>query len=510
MYVGEVLVDSSSRLGEGKREELEELQEVFKVPQGWYSVIGQYGNLRVLYLKEPTILFGQGYKSTLFPRDFRLARQFYTSNTPIHVTLRFFYTRGDRLLPQFLQSLKLQSKRFNFHVNLELQPVQSYPELCEEILKVLQGAGTRDNKELIVGGMLGPATGSECNNIFERTKAYSLIYHVPTHLINANKFNNIINECVSRENVRNVNNPRELEKCRAYELYLLNNVVQLYAKAGGIPWVPGEEILLRGVVVVGLSTARMKSGAGDSYIVGTAFSIAYLGREIKSYAVASLYSDGELDWDFRRSSGIYIPRRTIRELLSKIREVHGQPSRFIIFQTPIIHPEEIEGIREVLGHRNWILVHVKRSGFSKRIYDKSTVDWGPYRGICVINSDYIDTFKDNGVLKAILVSTGRARIGNREEALYTATPKPLELEIRVDVRDAEYYKDPQALASYISRIVLLLGKLDWEAFTNWPKVPFVIKYAHRLAKIIATVYTTTKGKILGASSISPVSLRFIM
>jgi hypothetical protein len=510
MYVGEVLVDSSSRLGEGKREELEELQEVFKVPQGWYSVIGQYGNFRVLYLKEPKILFGQGYKSTLFPRDFRLARKFYTSSIPINVTLKFLYTGRDRLLPQFLQSLKLWSERFNFHVSLEPQLVQSYSELCEEILKALQGAGTRDSKDLTVGGMLGPATRSECNNIFERTKAYSLIYRVPTHLINANKFNNIINECVKGENARNVNDPRELEKCKAYESYLLNNVVQLYAKAGGIPWVPEEGMLLKGVVVIGLSTAKMKSGAGNSYIVGTAFSIAYLGREIRSYAVASLYSDGELDWDFRRSSGIYIPRRTIRELLSKIREVHGQPSGFIIFQTPVIHPEEIEGVRDVLGYRNWILVHVKRSGFLKRIYDKSTVDWGPYRGICAVNDDYIDTFKDNGVLKAILVSTGRARIGNREEALYRATPKPLELEIRVDVRDAEYYKDPQALASYISRIVLLLGKLDWEAFTNWPKVPFVIKYAHRLAKIIATVDTTTKGKILGASNISPVSLRFIM
>jgi hypothetical protein len=483
---------------------------VFKVSQGWYSIISQYGNFRVLYLKEPTILFGQGYKSTLFPRDFRSAQQFYTNNILTRVTLRFLYTREDRLLPQFLQSLKLWSERFNFHVNLEPQLAQSYPELCEEILKLLQGVDMRDNKDLIVGGMLGPATGTKCKDIFERTKAYSLIYRVPTHLINANKFNNIINECVSRGNVRNVDDPRKLEKCKAYESYLLNNIVQLYAKAGGIPWVPGEEMLLRGVVVVGLSTARMKSGAGNSYIVGTAFSIAYLGREIRSYAVASLYSVDKLDRDFLRSSGIYVPRRTIEELLSRIREVHRQPSRFVIFQTPIIHPEEIEGIRDVLGHRNWILVHVKRSGFSKRIYDKDTVDWGPYRGICVIDGDYIDTFKDNGILKAILVSTGRAQIGYREEALYKATPKPLELEIHVDVGDAKYYKDPLALASYISRIVLLLGKLDWEAFTNWPKVPFVIKYAHRLAKIIATVDATTRGKVLGASSISPVSLRFIM
>jgi len=500
MYVGEVLADSSSRLGGGKREELGELLEVFKVSQGWYSVICQYGNFRVLYLREPKILFGQGHKSTLFPRDFRSARQFYTSNIPTLVTLRFLYTREDRLLPQFLQSLKLWSERFNFYVDLESQLAQSYPELCEEILKLLQGVDMRDNKDLIVGGMLGSATGSKCKDIFERTKAYSLIYRVPTHLISANKFNNIINECVNRE----------LEKCKAYESYLLNNIVQLYAKARGIPWVPGEEMLLRGVVVVGLSTARMKSKAGNSYIVGTAFSIAYLGKEIRSYAVASLYSVDKLDRDFLRSSGIYVPRMTISELLSRIRKVHGQPSRFVIFQTPIIHPEEIEGIRDVLGHRNWILVHVKRSGFSKRIYDKDTVDWGPYRGICVIDGDYIDTFKDNGILKAILVSTGRAQIGYREEALYKATPKPLELEIHVDVGDAKYYKDPLALASYISRIVLLLGKLDWEAFTNWPKVPFVIKYAHRLAKIIATVDATTREKVLGASSISPVSLRFIM
>jgi len=77
------------------------------------------------------------------------------------------------------------------------------------------------------------------------------------------------------------------------------------------------------------------------------------------------------------------------------------------------------------------------------------------------------------------------------------------------VDDAKIYKEPAKLAIYISRLVLLLGKLDWEACTNWPKEPFVIKYARRLAKIIARIDEETRKALLNTLT-SPVALRFIM
>jgi hypothetical protein len=494
----------------------EKFVDAFKVMRKDHAVIGRSGNFVVLYLKEPMIKISEQYRSTMFPKDFSEILEFYTSGSKVHSILKFFYVEGDKLTKQLLNHLKLLTsqrlRQLNFHLDIELNQLRSYDEVYEKILVTLQGLGIEGNRrEVIVGGSLGSITESSYNNLFERAKAYSIINRVPTHLININRVNSIVRDCKKGLGFD------DLLRCKAYKAYVLNNIVQLYAKSGGIPWIPAEKLLAR-KVIIGLATAKMKTSDQEKYIIGVAFSIAYFGKEIRSFVVANLYNLDVLDKSVLKTKGIYIPRETAKELISTIAMISNQKipdvDQYIIFQSPIIHDEEVEGLREALGgDRKWVLVHVKDSGFSKRIYDVSTSDWGPYRGVCVLDKDYLDTFKDKGFIKALLVSTGRVKMkklkGTVEEALYRATPKPLELEICADVEGIKDNKDPLQLVVYISRAILLLSKLDWEAYTNWPKVPFVIKYAQRLARIIARADEDTRKKLLNTLT-SSAELRLVM
>ena len=81
----------------------------------------------------------------------------------------------------------------------------------------------------------------------------------------------------------------------------------------------------------------------------------------------------------------------------------------------------------------------------------------------------------------------------REKRTYkpNTTPIPLELEILYNPRTEIPMNKPQVdagVALYICRLALLLGKFDWEAYTSWPKRPFVEKYAKRIADILSLLY----------------------
>jgi hypothetical protein len=493
------------------KDEREELVDVFQISRGEYTIVGENEDFIIAYLKEPTIKFDDGFPSvsTMFPRDFSAVRRFYTSTwSRVNATLKFYYVSADKTVNYLLDGLKRIDQNLNFDLYVEPIPNRNYREVGDGIISALKSIGVEGNKaNIIVGGVLG-STPLE-PYFFEKVKALSIINRTPTHLININKLDKVMSEC------KNMSNPRRLHGCRAFRAYILNNIVQLYAKAGGIPWIPGEERLLGRIAIVGIATARMKMSDREEYVVGAAFSIAYLGKETRSYITASIYDRSKLDEDLIKSKGIYVPRETIESLISKVADMYNkwQINQYIIFQSPIVHSEELIGLKEALYGRKWVLVHVKTTGFSKRVYDKNTLDWGPYRGMCILDKDYVNAFGKRGIIKAILTSTGRVKIRRRgedvEEVLYKATPRPLELEIHMDAVDVKNYKEPSKLAMYISRLVLLLSKLDWEAYTNWPKKPFVIKYAQRLAQVIARIDEETRKRLLNTLT-SSVALRFIM
>jgi hypothetical protein len=486
----------------GAKKEPGQYWEKRYVSTGDFKVIDELGNFLLLQLREPKINFGSSYSSFLFPREFTAIKRFYTSDEPYQATLKFFFFRGDKIVENLLERIYQYAKRnegFNFTLNIQPYHADSYSKLCEKILNALKVAGQDD--KVIVGGVIGYSNMGSCENLFAKAKAGSIIYRVATHLINISKIRSMLEECKSKmgENLYN---------CNAYKAYVYNNIVQLYAKAGGIPWIPRDP-LLQDTAVIGLATARMDK----EYVVGVAFAIAFLGKEIKSFLTTSTYNLNVLDKDILKSKGIYIPRKTVEELLERIDDSCKKwiPTirRFVIFQTPIVVQEELTGISEVLRENDWFLVHVKNYGFPKRIYNTLTKDWGPYRGTYLLDKDYLNSFKDTGILKAVLVTTGRAFVrSNRgeETPLYKATPRPIELEIYASrIADSK----PLNLSIYLGRLILLLNKLDWEAYTYWPKLPFVIKYAQRVATIISKVDEKTRNDLKNALNLTP-ELRYIM
>jgi len=478
--------------------------DLFRVSRNDYTVEGEVGSFALLSIHEPKLSFGEQYISASFPREFKDVRRFYTGDKQLKVGLRFYYSSNDALTRNLLKFLEQGARRLNFQVDITSIPVPaaSQGNLYDYVINDFRRGSVTP------GTIIGAAVTPLGKGLFEKVKAYSIVRGVPTHLINVNRLREIVGkDCKDFQH-------QNLMRCGAYSAYVLNNIVQLYAKAGGIPWAPGDAKLLEQIAVVGLSMAKMS----EEYIIGTAFSVTYLGKEVKSFAKAFTFERGVLDKDVLRSRGIYIPRQVAKELLSGINSLCRQYNikGYVIFQSPMVLDEELEGVKDALKGFPWILVHVKSRGFSKRIYDVGTEDWAPYRGLCVISKDYLDTFKQTGFLKAVLAVTGIARILRRDSGssaqeikLYKGTPKPLELEVYVSI-DLTNRLDAQHLAVYVSRVVLLLNKLDWEAYTTWPKTPFVVKYAQRLAQIIARVDEDLREAVLKTTSLGGVELRFIM
>jgi hypothetical protein len=52
--------------------------------------------------------------------------------------------------------------------------------------------------------------------------------------------------------------------------------------------------------------------------------------------------------------------------------------------------------------------------------------------------------------------------------------------------------------------------MDWEAYSNWPKIPFVVKYAHRIAEILARANDELRKGVLEALQNRGTELRYIM
>jgi len=350
--------------------------------------------------------------------------------------------------------------------------------------------GNKSNGYIVM--LLARKLGDERYN---QVKAYGAYYRIPTHIINLDKVGGVIKECEK--------NNRRKEDCPGYIAYMLNNYVQLYAKSGGIPWVVSDNdaSLLQNTVVVGLATSKL---GNTNYIVGVSYAVAYVGKEVRSYIYSEIFEESELDIKSLETTGLYIPARVAKNIFTNIREAlrAWNVNKYVIYQTTIIHPDEIRGLVDALNGNLWILVHVKESGFIKRVYDLDTEDWGPYRGLCLIDDDSVGS---NRSIKALLLSTGIIKVKRYDYALKkfveerkrkrtykpNTTPEPLELEIFYNPQmkaPADKSQIDTGIALYTCRLALLLGKLDWEAYTSWPKIPFVQKYAKRIADILSLLY----------------------
>jgi hypothetical protein len=461
-----------------------------RVSEKDFVVLGEVGRFLVLRVSEPYLSVGSDAKPIPFPRDFISVKKFFTGDKPLGVKLKFYYcpSNDDRYVKQLLEDLEKGAKKYRFTISLD-----HFKNCRDPYNAVIEAMKALNTQGVIVGAVVPVADKDR----FLPVKAYSLIYSTPSHLINLGRLRKIIEEdCKGKE----------LSKCSAYLAYVLNNIVQLYAKAGGIPWVPEDPSLLQNVAVIGIATARLRDGSG--YAVGVAYAIAYFGKEVRSFVSAELFSLKDLNAEVVRAKGLYIPKDAASKLLRRIVDActKNNVKGYVIFQTPVIHQEEVEALQEIAVNSPWILVHVKSRGFAKRIYDKITKDGGPLRGACIVHKDYIETFSRSGLIKTVLTVTGHTE---GEERLYKGTPRPLETEILIH-REQAGNVDPILLAVYISRLTLLLGKMDWEAYSNWPKIPFVVKYAHRIAEILARTDDNLGKKVLDNLQDRGAELRYVM
>lgn len=491
------------------------LRELAKLGYNYAEKITQVESFGIFHLKEPYLSIGR--EKILYPLEFRDVKQFYTSDVSLHVNIKPYVadSQGRYILDKIKEQVSRYSRRYNFYVNFDStvysNNIDDSIASISEYMKSISRSNRQSNHVVVL-------IARKLNeNRYNLIKAQGIRYMIPTHIINLDKVDEIRRYCKS-------------ERCPGLIVYLLNNYVQLYAKAGGIPWTVGDKDswMLRDTLIIGLAVSRI---GNTGYLAGVSYALAYMGKEVRSYVYSEFFKESELDLGFLKTRGLYIPAGVVKSILSHIKDEFStwNINRYIIFQTTVIHPDEVKGVTDVLGNNRWILSHIKDSGFIKRIYDLNSHEYSPYRGLCIVDEDSVGS---NTFIRALLSSTGLINVKRidyrtgelveEEKRTYKqgTTPKPLELRIlygpKSDVLDEKSYID-RGIALYISRLVLLLSKLDWEAYTTWPKLPFVVKYAKRIAKILSLLYQQRGQKsidfardIISLLRREPRALRYIM
>jgi len=474
----------------------------------------------IFYIKEPALSIGR--EKILYPLEFKDVRRFYTSDIPIEVSVKPFISDrgGDQILRAIKERARKYSVQYNFHISFESATYNYSVDNCiSNIRDYIRNMSQQDPQTNRIVMLITRSLGK---HRFSLIKAYGVYYRVPTHIINLDTVDEIIGDCEARDY-------EDAKGCPGFNAYLLNNYVQLYAKAGGTPWVASDEDskMLNQTIVIGLAASRL---GNTGYVAGISYAIAYMGKEIRSFVYSEVFEERELDLEFLKTKGLYIPANVIKRILSNMKNaVKGfNINRYIIFQTTIIHPDEVKGISEALKDETWLLVHVKSHGFPKRVYDLNSDDYGSRRGVCIVDEE---STSNNAGIKALLLTTGVIKVRERdrktgelvekEKRLYkkSTTPRPLELELlhKPKASTAIDSRTSIGLILYVCRLVLLLNKLDWEAYTTWPKSPFVVKYAERIAEILSTLYQqgdeesiNLAKSILSALQNEPRALRYIM
>lgn len=485
---------SQNKVTNSKKSMLDVIIEISMLGYKGAKETQQVQGFKVYHIEEPYLSIGS--EKIQYPLEFKDVRRFYTSNIPLQVRIKPFVADkyGDYFLEDIKRITNSHRRRYNFHVVFE-NPVYNYDidKCISDMVNYMKNISQNNQQAKYIVMLIARKL---YDYRFNLVKAFGVYYRIPTHIINLDKVNGIIQDCIKRN--------RGKEGCPGFIAYMLNNYVQLYAKAGGIPWVVSDEdaTMLQNTAVIGLAVSRL----GDTgYLVGVSYSIAYIGKEVQSYIYGEVFKESELDIEFLKTTKLYIPARVVKNIFIHIKNFLStwNIDKYVIFQTTIIHPDEIKGLTEVLKDDVWILTHVKESGFTKRIYDLDTEDYGPYRGTCLIDEDSLG---GNGLVKALLLSTGIIRTKKYNYELHkfveeekrtykpNTTPIPLELEILYNSQTGTQIgkiSKPQidiGVALYVCRLVLLLSKLDWEAYTSWPKRPFVEKYAKRIADILSSLH----------------------
>jgi hypothetical protein len=327
----------------------------------------------------------------------------------------------------------------SFHENSDIITLDDFS--TEHILSALRYVSSVSDDKTVILLVLPNTLG----RFYFRIKSEALVRRVPLQLI--------LNDSLKKEPL---------------EFTLINMGIALYAKRGGIPWIPTNSLMQKRGLLIGISFHIDHENKNIYYCVVEVFD--KFGRHIK--CAIRTYS---LPSQIKSIKGLYIPREDAERILENIVKEYD-PREIILHKSAPFHKEEKDAIESVCQRKgiSYCLVHIERTNLY-RVYNFDK-DLTPIRGTIIYDS----------INRAILNTTGHAVIGKIKKWSGMGTPKPLE--IKFEINKTQYS------ISEIAKQILALTKLDWNTTKVSVKIPITLKYSNKAANLAPYLKKEEEGR----------------
>jgi hypothetical protein len=243
------------------------------------------------------------------------------------------------------------------------------------------------------------------------------------------------------------------------EFTLINMGISLYAKRGGLPWIPSDSLLQRRGLFIGISFHIDHENKNIYYGVVEVFD--KFGKHIK--CTIRTYS---MPSQIKSIKGLYIPREDAERIIENIVKEYD-PREITLHKSAPFHKEEKDAIESVCQRKgiSYCLVHIERTNLY-RVYNLNK-DMTPIRGTIIYDS----------MNRAILNTTGHAVVGKEKMKKWSGIGTPKPLEINLEINNTQYS------ISEIAKQILALTKLDWNTTEVSVKLPITLKYSNKAANL---------------------------
>jgi len=251
-----------------------------------------------------------------------------------------------------------------------------------------------------------------------------------------------------------------LSSTSSLDFYLLNIATAIYAKVGGTPWLLDQMLLPAGVLIGIAFTKPRFLNEKEIFYYGILTIYNKYGRYVSmdAHGITKDYKDLKM----LRTKGLYIPKKDMADMLSRIVNNYMPPIA-IIYKSSKFHREEKEAIEEILKNKDikYALIHIESSN-PYRGYDPNSYNLTVARGDLILDKEISN--------RAIFFTTGSSQDSQRTKP---GTPKPLELEVEENNTSFNIID--------FSKQILSLTKLDWNTTDLEIRIPITIKYAYKVA-----------------------------
>lgn len=228
---------------------------------------------------------------------------------------------------------------------------------------------------------------------------------------------------------------------------LYNIALNIYAKAGGIPWILAEPLQVDAAI-------GLDAGGGAA-------------------AATILYNWTNLNFTWETEANPSVREvLSLETLLTRLAEKIAEersPSNIVFHKEGLFHPKEIQLLRKLVEdwktqglveeNFQYTVVEVKKKCVPRILREQGARYYNPVKGTCLILDKY----------KALVTTTGYP-----DKILYTAPVKPL----IVEIADTSNW-DTANILQYAKQ-VYWLSELHWGSGIFTSKYPITTLYAHRI------------------------------